>query len=63
MPAAIGIDSLVLGVTVFGCLVGAGAVIFMLRDAKPKPARKTVSEIVESAPYERLGNNLKVAKT
>lgn len=62
MLEALGTEALILTVSIGGSLVGLGAVALMLHKNKPDPTRKTLKDIVRDAPYERLGNNLKVLK-
>ncbi|WP_209425129.1 hypothetical protein [Pararhodobacter sp. SW119] len=62
MFEAVGVENLVLGLSVGGSLVGLGAVGLMLqRKTAPVPQRR-LDAIVQGAPYDRLGNTLKVAK-
>lgn len=56
----LGVEALILGVTVGGSMAGLVAVALMLRREKPAPAAKDIREIVKAAPYGRIGNNLRV---
>lgn len=62
MFEALGVEALIFGVSIGGSLIGLAAVAVMLHGPKHEPGRQKLSEIVASAPYDRLENNLKVAK-
>jgi len=63
MIASLAIDNLVATIAIGGSIVGTGLALLMLRGTAPKKPKRTVEEIVRTAPYENLDNILKIAKS
>lgn len=56
----LGAEALILGITVGGSMAGLVAVALMLRRREPAQAAKDIRDIVNAAPYGRIGNNIRV---
>lgn len=57
------IDAVITTIAIGGSIVGTGLALLMLRGTAPKKPKRTVEEIVRTAPYENLDNMLKIAKS
>ena len=60
MLEALGLDSVVLGISVGGSVAGLAVIAWMYHQARSKPEEKDLEDIVNKADLHGLGNSFRV---